>query len=162
MRKMKRTTQKVCLISSSGGHYEQLSMLRKLEEKYSIFWVTEKTDYQSNADYYLPQTGSNDKLLIFKLISMGCKTLSIWLKERPDVVITTGTLVAIPMCLLAKLLGKKVIYIESFARVRDCTRAGKLMYKFADLFIYQWEDLKEFYPNGVFDFCLCWFPGVPV
>ena len=150
MRKMKRTTQMVCLISSSGGHYEQLSMLRKLEEKYSIFWVTEKTDYQSNADYYLPQTGSNDKLLIFKLISMGCKTLSIWLKERPDVVITTGTLVAIPMCLLAKLLGKKVIYIESFARVRDCTRAGKLMYKFADLFIYQWEELKEFYPNGVF------------
>lgn len=150
MTKKKQNTKKVCLISSSGGHYEQLSMLRKLEEKYSIFWVTEKTDYQSDADYYLPQTGSNDKWLLLKLAAMGVKTLGIWLKERPDAVITTGTLVAIPMCLLAKLLGKKVIYIESFARVRDCTRAGKLMYKFADLFIYQWEELQEFYPKGVF------------
>ena len=47
-------------------------------------------------------------------------------------------------------MGKKVIYIETFARVNDCTRAGKLMYKIADLFIYQWEALEKFYPNGVF------------
>ena len=53
-------------------------------------------------------------------------------------------------CLLAKLLGKKVIYIESFARVTDGNRTGKLIYKFADLFIYQWEQLAQIYPNGVY------------
>ena len=142
--------KKLCLISSSGGHYEQLSMLKTLEQQHDIFWVTEKTGYKGNADYYLAATGSNDIWLPIKLISICWNTLRFWLKEKPDAVITTGTLIALPVCFLAKLCGKKVIYIETFARVRDCTRAGKLMYKVADLFIYQWEYLKEFYPNGVY------------
>ena len=145
---MKKLT--ICMISSSGGHYEQLRMLRSLGEKHELFWVTEKTDYKGNADFYLIPTGSNDPAFPFKMLVNCFKTLGFWLKHRPDVVITTGAFIAVPACLLAKALGKKVIYIESFARVRDCTRAGKLMYKFADLFIYQWEELKEFYPNGVF------------
>lgn len=142
--------KKVCLISASGGHYEQLSMLRPLEEKYDIFWVTEATDYKGNADYYLIQTGSNDIWVPFKMMNMFFNTLRIWIKEKPDAVVSTGTLVAIPMCLLAKLFKKKVIYIETFAHVNDCTRAGKLMYKIADLFIYQWEQLEKYYPNGVY------------
>ncbi len=141
---------KLCLISSSGGHYEQLSMLRKLENKYDLFWVTEKTDYKGNADYYLAQTGSKDWCMPIKMLGNCFKTLRFWIKEKPQAVITTGTMVALPVCFLAKICKKRVIYIETFARVRDCTRAGKLMYKIADLFIYQWEYLEKFYPNGVY------------
>jgi len=150
---MNRSTnfpQKLCMISSSGGHYEQLQMLKKLGQKHTLFWVTEKTDYAGNADYYLEQTGSNNPLVLFHMFRNFCSSLYIWLKEKPQAVITTGTLVALPMCFLAKICRKKVIYIESFARVHDCTRAGKLMYRIADLFIYQWEPLKEHYPNGVY------------
>jgi len=141
---------KLCLISSSGGHYEQLSMLKKLEEIYDVFWVTEKTSYKDNADYYLKQTGSKDIFMLFKMIINFFKTLRFWIKEKPDAIITTGTMIVLPACFLAKLFKKKIIYIETFARVRDCTKTGKLMYKYADLFIYQWEYLKEFYPNGVY------------
>ena len=59
-------------------------------------------------------------------------------------------MIAIPVCLWAKFRKKKVIYIETFSRIHNCTRTVKLMYKFADLFIYQCETLKEFYPNGVY------------
>ncbi len=142
--------KKLCLISSSGGHYEQLRMLKQLEDKYDLFWVTEKTDYKGDADYYLTQTGSKDIWVIFKMLGNCAKTLCFWIKEKPQAVITTGTMVALPACFLAKLCRKKVIYIESFARVRDCTRTGKLMYKIADLFIYQWEYLKEIYPDGIY------------
>lgn len=148
--KKNASRKKLCMISSSGGHYEQLSMLKKLEEKYDLFWVTEKTDYRGNADYYLAQTGMNDWLMPVKMLGNCIKTLHFWIKEKPQAVITTGTMVALPVCFLAKICRKKVIYIETFARVRDCTRAGKLMYKIADLFIYQWETLKEFYPDGVY------------
>ena len=141
---------KLCLISSSGGHYEQLSMLKALEDKYTLFWVTEKTEYRGNADYYLYQTGLKDLLMPFKMIANCFKTFRFWIKEKPSAVITTGTMVALPVCFLAKLLNKKIIYIETFARVKDCTRSGKLMYKIADLFIYQWEYLEEFYPNGIY------------
>lgn len=142
--------KKLCMISSSGGHYEQLCMLKKLGEKYDLFWVTEKTDYNGNADYYLLQTGLKDVWMPFRMFVNCFKTLGFWIKEKPQVVITTGTMVALPVCFLAKLCRKKVIYIETFSRIRNCTRAGRLVYKIADLFIYQWESLEEFYPNGVY------------
>lgn len=142
--------KKICLVSSSGGHYEQLKMLKPLEEKYEVIWITEKTEYSSKADYYLIQTGMKDKRFIYKMIRNMAYSINVWVKEKPDYVITTGTMVAIPLAFLAKIMNKKLIYIETFARVYDGTKAGKLMYKFADLFIYQWEPLSEVYPKGKF------------
>lgn len=146
----KKAGLKICLISSSGGHYEQLRMLKKLEDKYDIFWVTEATKYTSNSDYYLMQTGMKDIFWILKMTRNIFKSFNIWIKEKPDIVITTGTMIAIPMCFIAKLFGKKFIYIETFSRVYNGTRAGKFMYKFADLFIIQWKSLKEVYPNAIY------------
>lgn len=141
---------KICLVSSSGGHFEQLRMLKMLGVEYDIFFVTEKTDYKIEADFYLPQTGSNDKKFVIKMAKNIILSLKIWIKEKPDVVITTGTVVAIPLALLAKVLRKKLIYIETYARVSDGTKAGRLMYKFADLFIVQWESLLKIYPKAVY------------
>ena len=44
----KETKQKICLVSSSGGHFEQLLCLRKLSEDYDCFILTEKTKYNKN------------------------------------------------------------------------------------------------------------------
>ena len=57
---------------------------------------------------------------------------------------------AIPICIYAKLFGKKIIYIESMARINSPSATGKLVYKFADLFIIQWEELRKFYPKAVY------------
>ena len=78
------------------------------------------------------------------------KSLWIIIKERPDVVITTGVLAIIPLCVLMKLMKKKVVYIESFAKISSPTETGKLIYKFADRFYVQWESMKEFYPNALY------------
>ena len=43
---------------------------------------------------------------------------------------------------------KKLIYIESFAKVTSPTLTGKLLYKYADQFYVQWESMKEFYPKS--------------
>jgi UDP-N-acetylglucosamine:LPS N-acetylglucosamine transferase len=78
------------------------------------------------------------------------RSCRIWAIERPDFVITTGTMVAIPMIFLSRLFRKKLIYIESFARTQGGTKTGRLAYKYADLFIVQWESLKTVYPNAVY------------
>lgn len=150
MSKHQKARKKLCLISSSGGHYEQLKMLAPLAEENDVIWITERTQYKSDADYYLMQTGLTDKFFIFKMMINFLKTLMIWFKERPDYVITTGAMVVLPMAFLAKLFGKKLIYIESFARVYDGSKTGKLLYKYADLFIVQWESLKEVYPKAIY------------
>ena len=38
---------KIVFAASSGGHYEQLLMLKPLMEKYESVLVTEKTDYSA-------------------------------------------------------------------------------------------------------------------
>lgn len=150
MNKKRKSPPKICLISSSGGHYEQLKMLAPLAKKNNVFWVTEKTEYISNADYYLIQTGLKDIFFPLRMILNTLKSFRIWQKEKPDYVITTGTMVVLPMAFFAKVFHKKLIYIETFSRIYDGTRTGKLMYRYADLFIIQWESLKKIYPDAVY------------
>ena len=146
----KEKRKKLCLISSSGGHYEQLLMLSDLSKQYDTFIVTEKVDYDVKARYYLYKTGLKDFWWIIKMFVNFVKSLRIFYREKPDAIVTTGTMITIPMCLLAKIFRKKVVYIETYARVHDCTRTGKFLYKYADLFIYQWEELEKFYPKGIY------------
>ena len=145
---------KVCFAASSGGHYEQLLMLRPLMEKYDSFVRTEKTEYSSGITgektYYMEQVNRRESNFVGRMIINTLRTVKIFYKEKPDVVVCTGVLAMIPMCLLAKMNGKKVIYIESFAKVTSATETGKLLYKFADQFYVQWEPMTEIYPEAVY------------
>ena len=146
--------KKVCFVSSSGGHLEEISKLNIVAEHYENILVTEKNSFTQsmfgNKQYFLPQINRREIFFIFKFILIFFKSFSILLKEKPEVIISTGALASYPMCLLGKLLGKKVIYIESFARCDKPSLTGKLVYKFADLFIVQWKEMLEFYPNAVY------------
>ena len=145
--------KKICFIASSGGHFEQLMMLKPLMKKYDSLIVTEKSNYSvSNSEfntYYLHQVNRREKSFIFRMIGNSLKTLKILISERPDAVISTGALATIPMCLFGKIFGKKIIFIESFAKVNSQTLTGKLVYKFADQFYVQWDEMKKFYPNAI-------------
>lgn len=141
---------KICLVSASGGHYEQLCRLKPLIEQKGGFIVTEKTSFQNKADYYVTQTGLGSKGLLINSIKLFYESFRICLREKPDFVITTGTYISLPFMIYCKIAKKKFIYIETFARVTNTTKAGKFMYKYADLFIYQWEELSIYYPKGVY------------
>ncbi|NFS12416.1 polysaccharide biosynthesis protein [Clostridium botulinum] len=146
--------KKVCFIASTGGHFEQLMMLKPLMNKYESFIITEKTNYSVVKDkrkvYYLKQVNRNEKSFIPKMISNSIKTLNIFLKEKPDLIISTGALATIPMCITAKLFRKKLIFIESFSKVNSPTLTGKLLYKFADEFYVQWEEMLKVYPKAIY------------
>ena len=151
----KERKNKICLISSSGGHFEQLLMLRKLGENNNIFIVTEKTKYNKKdkkIKYFVKQVNRKEFLFIPKMILIFFKSLFILIKERPNVIISTGVLSAIPMIFLGHLFRKKVIYIESFAKISSPTMTGNLVYKrkWANQFYVQWEPMLEFYPNAIF------------
>lgn len=154
MKKNKKDKPKLCLVSSSGGHWEQLQKLQPLIDKYEGFYVTEKTKFEANAKYLMIQTDMKDKLMIFKMICNSIKTLMIWIKEKPDFVITTGTMVAYPFYLLAVLFHKKFVFIETFGRANMPTVAGKKMEKHSDLFIVQWESQKKHYKKAIYGGCL--------
>jgi UDP-N-acetylglucosamine:LPS N-acetylglucosamine transferase len=146
---------RLCLVSSSGGHWEQLQKLKPLVDKYEGFFVTEKTQFDAPlGKYFMLQTDLKDKLMIPKMIWNSLYTLFIWIKERPDFVITTGTMVAYPFYLLSILFKKKFIFIESFGCANTPTVAGRKMEKHSDLFIVQWETQKKFYKKAIYGGCL--------
>lgn len=144
----------ICLASSSGGHFEQLMMLKPLIQKYGGYIVTEKIDYDIKVEnipvrYVLP-INRTDKTFFLKLVANIIKSFFIVLRNRPDYTISTGALAAVPMMIWTKFFGGKVIYIESFAKIDSPNLSGKIAYKFADQFYVQWESMKKFYPNAIF------------
>lgn len=144
---------KICFTASSGGHFEQLMMLKPLMDKYESFVVTEKTNYKvSNKEipfYYVKQVNRQEKKFLYYMILNSFTTLKIFIKEKPDIIISTGALATIPMCIIAKVFKKKIIFIESFAKTNSPTLTGKLIYKFADQFYVQWDSMKEIYPDAI-------------
>lgn len=145
--------RKICFIASSGGHLEEISRLKKVANSVNSFLVTERSDFNTdnfiNKKYYVPQTNRRELLFFLKFIYLFMKALMIMIKEKPEYIITTGALIAYPFCMTGKLFGCKIIYIESFARVNHGSLTGKLLYKHSDLFIVQWDEMLNIYPNAV-------------
>lgn len=145
---------KICFASSSGGHFEQLMMLKPLMKKYDSYIVTEKLDYDVKVDdllvKYVHQINRTDKLFVLKFIGNFIRAFFIIVRRRPDVIISTGALAAIPLMVWTKLFQGKVIYIESFAKIDSPNLSGKIAYKFADQFYIQWESMRKFYPNALY------------
>ncbi|EOH96879.1 hypothetical protein UAY_02611 [Enterococcus moraviensis ATCC BAA-383] len=152
-KKKNPANKKICLIASSGGHYEQLLMLKALEETFDVYYVTEKTDYNGNDQntYYIKQINRREKLFVINIVRIFFQSVKIFMKEKPDIIISTGALAVIPTFILGKAFKKKLIFIESFAKINSQTLTGKFIYKFSDVFFVQWEEMKQFYPDAIFN-----------
>lgn len=149
--------KKVIFISSMGGHLNELLQMKPLFEKVESYFVTEKTkstlflqDEYPNVHYLAYGTKHNMAKYIFVFPWNCLKSFFLFLKIRPDVVISTGSHTAVPMCYIAHLFKKKVIYIETFANIYTKSVAGKLVYPIADHFIVQWESMLELYPQATY------------
>ena len=151
---MRRTRPRLCFAASSGGHLEELLMLRPLMERYDSFIVTEKTAYAAALNgvrcRYLLQVNRRQRSCLPRMALNAAHSLLICLTERPDAVVCTGALATVPLCLLARGLGAKLVFIESYAKVESPTRTGKLLYRFAHRFYVQWPELREHYPNALY------------
>ena len=148
--------KKVVFISSTGGHLSELLQLKPLMKDYDSYIITEKT--KSNISlkekfknvYFLAYGTKKNLFKYFFRFSFNIlRSLYLFIKIRPSVIVTTGTHTAVPMCYIAKLFRSKVIYIETFANSKTKTLAGRIVYPIADTFIVQWESMLELYPKAI-------------
>ena len=142
---------KLCLVSSSGGHLFHMNLLRPFWSKYQRFWVASKKEDALSilknetvfwAYYPTPRNIKN-------LIRNTALAWRVLRQERPDVIISAGSAVAVPFFYIGKLLGCTVVFIEVYDRIQTPTLTGKLVHPIADLFVVQWDEQKAFYPKGV-------------
>ncbi len=149
----KRKQLKVCVACSPGGHLVQVRQLAQIYEKYDYFYFTfSGTVAESLAQHArvrtIPNVVRRNPLSWFVGAFLSAK---IALAERPDVVITTGAGVVVFLCIISRLLGAKVIFIESMAKVEKPTLTARLLYPFSDLFFVQWNNLLKFFPKAKFE-----------
>lgn len=148
---MNKKKIKICLVGSSGGHLTHLYMLKPFWSNFDRFWVTfDKEDAISALkdekmySCYYPTNRSLKALLLNTFLA-----IKLVLKEKPNIIISSGAAVAVPFFYIGKLFGAKLIYIEVFDRVYKATVTGRLVYPITDKFIVQWDEQKKVYPKAI-------------
>lgn len=150
---------KLCLSFAAGGHFDQLMSLMDAFEDHEVFFVTvpsvttnklsknEKTYYVRNGPK--PTSTILDWVfLFFYYFYLLFPTIKILIKEKPDIIIGCGGEATLNLFYLAKIMRKRVIYVESLARIDDISLTGKLIYPITDLYLVQWEELLEKYDRA--------------
>ena len=145
---------KFCLVSSAGGHFFQLMQLNEVWSKEERFFVTfDKIDVNSlikdEKKYYAFYPESRNIINAFRNFLLALKIL---LKEKPDVMISTGAAIAVPFFIVTKFLKIKTIYIEPVDFIFFPSLTGKIIYFFnlASLFLVQDKKQKKFYKTAKF------------
>ncbi|OGP79270.1 MAG: hypothetical protein A2V86_08550 [Deltaproteobacteria bacterium RBG_16_49_23] len=141
---MLKKRKKIGLICSPGGHFTEILQLWEAFEGHPIFLITyrEKATTNRGNTYYLTNILRSPIAFIVGII----KILIILLKERPDVLFSTGSEIAAPPFYLGKFLFRaKLIYLECSAQVYRPSLTGRFVYPITDLFLVQWEPLLKQY-----------------
>lgn len=149
--------KKVMFISSTGGHLSEMLELEEVFPYYDTVIVTEKTksnlylkDKYKQVYYLVYGTKSHFLTYFFKFIYNFFKSFYLFLKIKPDVIITTGTHTAVSMCYIGHLFKKKIIFIETLANRTTKTMSGSMIYPIADYFLVQWESMLKLYPKAIY------------
>jgi len=135
---------KIGLVCSQGGHLTEMLCLMDAFEKHEFFFITYDTPTTKNLKYkkYLTKNiGTNPK----KMLKVFFQTFKIIKKEKPDIIISTGSEIAIPVSFIAKMMHIKIIYIESWCRVKTKSATGRILYFISNVFLVQWPELTKKY-----------------
>lgn len=157
-------TPLICLSAAGGGHFRQLLDLEPLWSRFPHFIVTENTvltralsnreDIENVPHFALGQVRIGKGLAMFRAAAASCFTsLGIVIRRRPDIIITTGSGSQFFILLWARLLGSKIVLIDSFARFHAPSKFARLAGPLAHIKIAQsaasarrWPGSKTFDP----------------
>lgn len=154
---------RVCLAASGGGHVRQLLDLEPVWSRYDHFFVTEDTALgrtlaDKHRTYFVPHFAWGQAKLgapfrmAARAFSSFFGSLKLMLRERPDLIISTGAGAVIFPVLWGRLTGARVVVVESFARFDGPSLFGRFAAPLAHDVIVQSQKLSAHYPRAkVFD-----------
>jgi UDP-N-acetylglucosamine:LPS N-acetylglucosamine transferase len=140
-----RDTVDVLLVCSTGGHLLQLVALRPAWSEASRAWVTfDKSDARSllageRVLYAHGPTNRNLGNLVRNLV-LAARLLR---RLRPRVIVTTGAGVAVPFCWIGRVLGARVVYVESLSRITGPSLSYRLIAPVASRRYCQWPEFAS-------------------
>lgn len=151
MKTRRRTGRTLHLAASGGGHLDLLTWLDGALEGWDCVWVVPPTPRAAA----LKESGASVREIpdygrsVTKFASNLLTSIRTIVKERPRVVVTSGAGSVVAFALLARMLGAKVIFIETMARVRNPSASGRVLSRIASSVLVQWPEMKFVYPGSV-------------
>jgi UDP-N-acetylglucosamine:LPS N-acetylglucosamine transferase len=150
---------RILLVSSAGGHLAQiLSVAREIADQHECILCVTRFPAVRDATiddvarvYYAPMLlGYQQPFgVALSMIAALWTFLRIFLKERPDVLISTGAEIAVPAFLVNRLLFRRPsLYLESVTRVSAPSLTGRLVSRLATRLFVQWPQLTDAYGPG--------------
>jgi beta-1,4-N-acetylglucosaminyltransferase len=136
---------KTCLICSAGGHLKEIEQLIPILNKNFYVITIKREDTEAIQKRFKTYFITDLKRNPIKFIKNLRESLKILKLENPDIIISTGAGTAIPTMILSKLFKKKIIFIESFCRIKSPSLSGRIAYHISDLFLVQWKELLKHY-----------------
>lgn len=136
------------LVGGFGGHGEQLLRIRRSLIGEGYFALLESGfhwDYPDHVFYtdrvvdYHKSSSVRSAINFFKATISAYKIIKNYEIKN---VISTGPALSVPICLVAKLLGRKVLHIESWSRINTTSNSTRLILnlRIADVVVYQYKE----------------------
>lgn len=150
----------VLYILGSGGHTaEMLELSKQLGDNINYFYLIQNDDVLSKSKIIYPgkiiyvdrpRLWGQSVIYNLRVIPLFFKAIKIIKENKITVIISSGPGIAIPFCFAGKLLNKKIIFIESWSRIKTKSISGRLIYPIADLFFVQWKENLKNYPKAMY------------
>ena len=143
---------RICLAASAGGHISQLLKLAESWDGYETFCVTTTQVVRDKLSRFgeVYVVGECNREHPIRVVSVLLRCIRIMLRHRPDVVISTGAAAGCMLCFLGKMIGAKVVWIDSITNVERLSLSGRMVRYIADLFLVQWPELAGRYKRVEF------------
>src|SRR5262249_38148462 len=145
----------VCIVSSGGGHLSEALALRPAYADREHFFVVNQPiplPKEMEGKTYHVRHSERDWLFFVNL----WEAWRILRRERPAVILSTGAGPAVPFAFVGKLLGIRSLFVECSTQIAHPSLTGRIMYRLADRFFYQWEPLRVHYPKATYGGVLLW------
>ena len=139
---------KVCIVSSCGGHLTEVRCLRPAYVSHEHFYVLNDrvllpADMEGRT-YFIAHSERDWRFLLNLW-----EAFRILRRERPHLILSTGAGPVVPLALVGRFLfGARVIFVETITRIERPSWTGRIMYRLAHDFFYQWEALGRFFPKA--------------
>lgn len=142
-----RVPTRILAVASGGGHWAELMRIVHAFEGQDVAFVTVHATYRDDvpdARFYVVRDATRwNKLTLIFLVT---QLVRITLRERPNIIISTGAAPGFFAILLGRLLRARTLWLDSIANVEELSMAGRLAGRYADLWLTQWEHLAR--PGG--------------
>lgn len=138
---------KVMLVASGGGHWVQLMRVASAFAEYDrVFVTTIKGCDGDVGDARLRLVNDANRWNRFGLLKLAFRIMLILLRERPDVVVSTGAAPGYFAIRFGKLLGARTVWLDSIANAEKLSLCGQRVGAYADMWLTQWPHLAS--PDG--------------